>query len=150
MKDGKIDQMGSPTEIYRCPRTRFVADFIGRANFVDAQVLERHDGHLIVSALGGQLTVPAPADLGQAGLSVTLMVRPEAIEIADEDAGAPLHGIVQRSAYLGNVIEYDLEVAGRLLAVIERDPRRATIHSEGETVPVRLLEDCLYVMRDIP
>jgi iron(III) transport system ATP-binding protein len=148
MKDGKIDQMGSPTEIYRRPRTRFVADFIGRANFVDAQVLERQDGHLMVSALGGQLTVPVPAGLGHPGQPVTLMVRPETIVIADEDTGAPLQGIVRRSAYLGNVIEYDLEVAGQLLAVIERDPRRATIHDEGETVPVRLLEDCLYVMRD--
>ena len=55
-------------------------------------------------------------------------------------------GIVRRAAYRGNVIEYDMEVAGQLLSLIERDPRRTEIHPEGQTVKVRFLEDCLYVL----
>jgi len=39
-----------------------------------------------------------------------------------------------------------MEVAGQLLSLIERDPRRTEIHPEGQTVKVRFLEDCLYVL----
>ena len=60
MNQGRIDQIGPPDEIYRRPRTRFVADFIGRANFVEATVRDRRDGHLIVDVLGTTLTAAAP------------------------------------------------------------------------------------------
>ncbi len=53
---------------------------------------------------------------------------------------------MRRSAYLGNVVEYDLEIAGQLLTVAEHDPRHGQVHPEGATVPVRLLEDVLYVL----
>ncbi|MCX7671263.1 MAG: TOBE domain-containing protein [Anaerolineae bacterium] len=55
-------------------------------------------------------------------------------------------GVVRRTSYLGSVVEYDVEVAGQLLSVVERDPRHTQIYAEGETVPVRLLEDCLYIL----
>jgi hypothetical protein len=55
-------------------------------------------------------------------------------------------GIVQRATYLGNVIEYDIEVGGQLLALVEYDPRHTSVHPEGTKVPLRLLEDCLYVL----
>ena len=44
------------------------------------------------------------------------------------------------------VVEYDIEVRGQLLALVENDPRHTTIHPEGETVRLRFLEDCLYVL----
>jgi hypothetical protein len=57
-----------------------------------------------------------------------------------------VEGIVRRAAYLGNVVEYDVEVGGQLLAVVEYDPRQIIIYPEGETVRLRFLEDCLYVL----
>jgi hypothetical protein len=59
---------------------------------------------------------------------------------------AQVEGIVRRSTYLGNVVEYDVEVAGQLLALVEYDPRHTTIYSEGQSVQLRFLEDCLYVL----
>lgn len=144
MNEGRIEQIGSPTEIYRCPRTRFVADFIGRANFVEGTVCDRYAGRLVLDALGTTLTVMAPeADLGP-GAAVTLLIRPEMVEI-DPPQGQ-VEGIVRRATYLGNVIEYDVEVAGRLLALARHDPRHSMIHAEGQTVRLRFLEDCLYVL----
>ena len=55
-------------------------------------------------------------------------------------------GDVRRAAYLGNVVEYDLEVGDHLLTVAEHDPRHAHVHEEGASVPIRLIEDCLYVL----
>jgi ABC-type Fe3+/spermidine/putrescine transport system ATPase subunit len=57
-----------------------------------------------------------------------------------------IDGLVRRAAYLGNVIEYDVEVEGQILSLVENDPRHTTIHPEGETVRLRFLEDCLYVL----
>ena len=144
MNEGKIEQIGPPTEIYRKPQTRFVADFIGRANFVEATVRETLDGQLVVDALGTTMTVPAPASDFQEGQAVTLVVRPEMVEI--DAPQAQVEGVVRIANYLGDVVEYDVEVKGQLLALVENDPRHTTIHPEGETVRLRFLEDCLYVL----
>ncbi len=144
MNEGRIEQIGSPTEIYRRPRTRFVADFIGRANFVEGTVRDRRAGQLVIEALGTTLTVAAPeADVGP-GSVVTLLIRPEMVEI--DPLQSHVEGIVRRATYLGNVIEYDVEVAGHLLALAKHDPRHSTIHAEGQTVRLRFLEDCLYLL----
>jgi iron(III) transport system ATP-binding protein len=144
MNQGKIEQAGPPTEVYLRPRTRFVADFIGRANFVPATVRDRRNGSVTVDALGATLTVPAPAVALNAGAGVTLVVRPEMVSV---DADLPhAQGTVRRAAYLGSAIEYDLEIAGQLLTVAEHDPRHGLVHPEGAQVPVRLLEDVLYVL----
>ena len=110
---------------------------------------ERRDGLLVVAALDILLTAPAPTAIFQTGEAATLVVRPEMIELTDDDATRPAShapGIVRRASYLGNIIEYDVEVGGQLLSLIERDPRRTEIHPEGRTVWVRFLEDCLYVL----
>lgn len=144
MNKGKIEQIGRPTEIYRRPATRFVADFIGRANFVEATVRDRQNGRLALEALGATLTALTPTESLRPGDSATLVIRPEMVEI--DSPQAHVAGIVRRASYLGNVIEYDVEVGGQLLSLVERDPRRTEIHREGEAVKVRFLEDCLYVL----
>jgi iron(III) transport system ATP-binding protein len=144
MNEGRIEQIGSPTEIYRQPQTRFVADFIGRANFVEGTVRERRDGQLVVDALGATLTVPAAKGDFHQDQAATLVVRPEMVRIDVPESH--VEGIVRRATYLGNVIEYDVEVAGQLLALVEYDPRHTTVHAEGQAVRLHLLEDCLYVL----
>jgi iron(III) transport system ATP-binding protein len=144
MNQGKIEQAGPPAEVYRRPRTRFVADFIGRANFVPATIRDRRNGAMVVDALGARLTVPASDGGSGIGADVTLVVRPEMVPV---DAATPhSQAIVRRSAYLGNVVEYDLEVGNQLLTVAEHDPRHGQVHAEGTTVPIRFLEDVLYVL----
>jgi iron(III) transport system ATP-binding protein len=144
MNEGRIEQIGSPTEIYRFPQTRFVADFIGRANFVEGTVRERRDGELILDALGTTLSALAPETGFGPGAAATLVIRPEMVEI--DSPQSHVEGIVHRATYLGNVIEYDVEVAGQLLALVEYDPRHTTVHSEGQAVRLQFLEDCLYVL----
>jgi iron(III) transport system ATP-binding protein len=144
MNEGKIEQIGSPIEIYRRPRTRFVADFIGRANFVECSVQDQRGNDLLLDLLGAPMTVPAPETYYWSGEKVTAVIRPEMVEI--DSPQSHVEGIVRRATYLGNVIEYDVEVAGQLLALVENDPRHTTVHAEGQTVRLRFLEDCLYVL----
>jgi iron(III) transport system ATP-binding protein len=144
INQGRVEQIGTPTEVYRSPRTRFVADFIGRANFVEGIVRSRQNGTLMLDALGTTLTAQAPERDLPLGSGATLIVRPEMMQV--DPSQGQVEGTVQRAAYLGNLVEYDVQVGGQLLAVVERDPRQLTIHSEGDLVRLRFLEDCLYVL----
>ena len=90
------------------------------------------------------MTVPAPDLEVRTGQSVLIVVRPEMVEIDHPEA--QLEGTVRLANYLGDVIEYDVEVGGQLLALVEKDPRHTTIHPEGESVRLHFLEDCLYVL----
>ena len=102
MRAGTIEQIGSPLDLYTRPATRFVADFIGSANFLPG----RYDG-AVIDLLGYQ--VPHVQDV--AAGEVTVMVRPEAVEFArDDEVG--LEATFLSAAYLGAVTEFVFDVAG--------------------------------------
>ena len=145
MNEGRIEQVGDPVEIYRHPQTRFVADFIGRANFIPGVVQDRQNGQLVVNLMGRTLTAAAAEDEYSEGTEVTVVVRPEMMTLNPAE-GAHVEGIVRRASYLGNVVEYDVAVGEQLLSLVETDPRHLTIYTEGETVKISFLQDCLYVL----
>jgi iron(III) transport system ATP-binding protein len=105
MRDGHIEQQGSPHELYAHPATRFVADFIGSANFLPGS----YDGQAF-EVMGYRVAHRQDVAAGP----VTVMVRPEAIEFAD--AGEPgITATVRHGAYLGPFTEYRFDVAGQEL-----------------------------------
>ncbi len=144
MNLGRIEQVGPPWEIYRHPVSEFVANFIGRANFVDARVQAEADGVMTLTTLGGLVSVAQPAETRQPGDEVRLVVRPETIMLNVETGGFP--AIVRRSTYLGSQVEYDLEVAGQLLIAVESDVMRAEVYSEGQTLDIGFYEESLYCL----
>jgi spermidine/putrescine transport system ATP-binding protein len=83
MSEGRVEQIGTPTEIYDNPASVFVAGFIGQANLWSATVTEHSGAHAVVTALGGSTFVGGcNDDAVRAGTPVTLMVRPERIAIS--------------------------------------------------------------------
>ncbi len=146
MNQGRIEQIGSPQEIYRRPKTAFVADFIGRTNFVSGTVRGADNGSITVEVLGKTLTAPAPEAVLKAGDGAKLVLRPEAVQVVDE--GGQYSGVIKWSSYHGNAVEYEVEVAGQPLVVINTDPRHIVIYPPGQNVGVNFLEDCLYVLPD--
>ncbi len=145
MNEGRIEQIGTPIEIYRHPQSRFVADFIGRANFIPGVVQSQQDGQLTVNLMGRTLEVAAAEDEYTEGTEVTVVVRPEMM-VLNPAAGAHVDGIVRRASYLGDVVEYDVAVGEQQLSLVETDPRHLTIYPEGEAVQIGFLQDCLYVL----
>ena len=144
MNEGRIEQVGTPTETYRHPQSRFVADFIGRANFVNGTVRSQLDGKVVIDLMGQRLTVDAAQDNYPTDAEVTVVVRPEMMNL--NPPNPHVESVVRRAAYLGDVVEYDVEVHGQLLALVENDPRHLIIHEVGETVNIGFLEDCMYVL----
>jgi spermidine/putrescine transport system ATP-binding protein len=89
MTQGRVDQIGTPTEIYHQPRTAFVAGFIGTANLLPVTVRSQEGETVVVdSRVGNQFRVPTGGRTYSAGTDATIMIRPERLV----PAGAPLHG----------------------------------------------------------
>lgn len=113
LRDGKIEQLGAPEEIYERPATRYVANFIGSNNELLASVTSRTDDTLRLSTDIGEFTSTRPASFG-VGDSVYLSFRPEHCRITlDEPAGPDRwQCLVERTVYLGTHREYDVSVGG--------------------------------------
>lgn len=107
MSEGRIEQIGTPEEIYKRPRTRFVADFIGESNFIDVQ--RAADGAAL-TATGSRLACgPGPDGWRRA----TLMVRPEDVRVqARNGHDQGLVGRVVRSSFLGSFTRIEVMVDG--------------------------------------
>src|SRR4051794_5738983 len=117
MENGRIAQIGTPTELYEEPTSRFVADFIGDANLVSAELIEECGARALVR-LG-----PVDLDLPRRGARrgpVTLAVRAESISLHAERPSVPaLPGCVVKAAYLGKHHEYTVKTAVGALFVID-------------------------------
>jgi iron(III) transport system ATP-binding protein len=144
MNEGLIEQIGNPVEIYRFPNSRFVANFIGRANFIDGVVLAQNGSGLTVRSLGESITLSNIKREFHEGEAVTLIVRPEMIQI--KKTGGVYDGIVRGAVYLGDVIEYVVEANGVPILGIETDPHITELFPEGEQVTIGFAEDCIQVL----
>jgi iron(III) transport system ATP-binding protein len=104
MDKGKISQVGSPDELYRRPGNRFVAEFIGEANFLPARLESLADGQGQVCLGPQRLSVASPKLVPG---PVTVLARPEAIRIRTQGEG--LRGTIQKVSYLGSSADYTVE-----------------------------------------
>ena len=138
MRDGRVQQMAVPKELYERPATRFVADFVGTNNFVAGVCRAVDAGRTIVET-------PLGALLGRSGVGIVagdrcvLAIRPENIALAQSGTATAagdnlLRGQIVLAAYLGNTLRSDVDVAG---ATFKADVRDAWHHqplAPGETV----------------
>jgi spermidine/putrescine ABC transporter ATP-binding subunit len=101
MSEGRIRQIGTPSEIYFKPSSRFVADFIGESNFLDVDTRDASRGTVY---LPDGRALPAHANGWTGGNQATLMVRPESVHVGDP-ADAPeasLRGRIVKTSFLGS------------------------------------------------
>jgi putative spermidine/putrescine transport system ATP-binding protein len=136
MSQGEVQQVGTPREIYDQPRTRFVADFIGAANFIEGAVVARDGGLVFCGASGSCFPLGAGAGVGLPSQR-TLAIRPEKIEFLAAGTPDGLDGMIRETVLLGPVTEYVVELrTGESLRV--QDQRRAGYcqRSIGEAVTI--------------
>ena len=145
MNKGIIEQTGTPEEIYRRPRSRFVANFIGRANFIPAAVKEVAGETVAVECFGKLLRI-AREDGVTSGANATLVVRPEMVWIAEKEG--LFRGEVKRSLYLGNAVEYDVEVAGQNIVITNTNPKRMKLYAPGTAVGLDLHVELLHLLEE--
>jgi iron(III) transport system ATP-binding protein len=143
MSEGRIVQVGSPREIYERPSNRFVADFIGTTNFIDAQVIEgRGDGHCRVGTAIGMLDVRC-LDRLRCGEAVIVSVRPEDVELSEQqpesaDRDTICMGAVNAKAFLGEHLDFHVRIGDLVLLARAHPSLRTPV---GEKIFVRMRAD---------
>lgn len=134
MNEGRVEQVGTPEEVYHRPATLFVADFVGRANFLPAEVLQLENTHAIVQFAGKRLCTPAHPDV-RPNKPAVLMVRPEAIRLTSHalESNDALDGVVRNVAFLGHYVEYEL-TWDQLVLSVEDESLPGRLFRQGERV----------------
>ncbi len=110
---GRVEQVGTPQEIYHAPASPFAARFVGDANVIPVEVARASDGNTTIIVGGGRM--PAPRGAGIASGPAWLVLRPEAIRLSPAGAGAApgLLGSIEDCAFRGAGHAYRIALAGR-------------------------------------
>jgi putative spermidine/putrescine transport system ATP-binding protein len=134
MQKGAIAQIGTPREIYFTPRSRFVAEFIGAANIVEAAI---EGGHLVLP--GGRQPIHGDMDMPAA----VAMIRPETIRV--EAAGsAPLSGIIDSVSFIGD--RQRLVVSGASNRLLTVDAPNTVQVTRGERIGLSISPDAVRLL----
>jgi spermidine/putrescine ABC transporter ATP-binding subunit len=135
MNQGRIEQLGSPVDLYDRPNSRFVAEFIGESNFLDGIALDGGSrvnqvriGDDVVSAIGRE-------DVAS-GMGVVLAVRPEKLSFREEGEALPLEQLnhlattVREGTFIGEMRRYVVETAAGLRLTLKQPLRYGIRHYE--------------------
>jgi spermidine/putrescine ABC transporter ATP-binding subunit len=138
MNRGRLEQVGTPEEIYEQPGSRFVAEFIGLSNFLEGSVQTVDGDRMVVQAQHLRVLTPALPGVGP-GRKVVLFVRPNEIEIRPrQEPGVPnlFEARVEKATYLGDTMDYRLTLGQGLDLRVQTDARHR--HEPGAQVWLHL------------
>jgi len=145
----RIEQVGTPDDIYDRPASRFVADFIGLSDFIAGTVSELYAdlGKAVVTAQGLDIAVPATPEMSP-GQRVLLFIRPNNVELlpASYEGGTNVFaGVVDKMTYLGDRNDYRIAAGEGLELRVQTDGK--VRFDVGERVKVHLPMDlCRLVL----
>jgi iron(III) transport system ATP-binding protein len=138
---GRVAQVGTADELFHRPRTRFVAEFIGKTNVVDGVAIGPDrvaHGKLTLPVAGGGLTPGAP---------VALSIRPHQIDVVEPTEPGALPGTVQRVSFLGETVDYQVAIADSDIVVRVTAPSQRRLRP-GEVVGLRIEPSACVVLVD--
>jgi iron(III) transport system ATP-binding protein len=147
MNEGRIIQVGSPRDIYEHPRTRFVADFIGRTNLLEAKVIAADGpGHYRLGTVLGELHGSSTDSL-RIGDTVALSLRPEDIELAEERLQGEnvCSGTVSAKVFLGDTVDFQVSIGDYLLLATAHPSLRTPV---GDPIFLRISSEKCIALAD--
>jgi spermidine/putrescine transport system ATP-binding protein len=147
MSAGRIEQVGTPEEVYENPATVFVADFLGVSNLMDADATERGPGHCTV-AVGDFHLRAACGDLSASG-PVKIVARPERIQLLEHGAqdGNCLPGMIERTVYVGATLQVMVRLAtGAQVQASITNTGESEEFPQGTPVAVHIPADALRIL----
>ena len=118
MQNGRIEQQGTPRELYEHPATEFAASFIGESNILHGELTVGADGQACLDTPGGRILCAHPA--AELHGAAALSIRPHDIAVSRENARYSLPGKIGHIQYTGSVVRVTVETgSGRLLAELD-------------------------------
>lgn len=128
MSKGKVEQIGTPREIYYHPASKFVADFIGEANFLDADVTSVSGDKAEIDVVGQKIEVNNFAH-AKPGEKATLVIRPEGATLSEQGI---LEVTVTLSTFMGSYQYYQVMVGNMEIQITDYNPVNRRIYEMGE------------------
>jgi len=146
MNQGEIEQIGTPQEIYARPRTKFVADFIGKqTNFLTGKVVGAAEGKQEVEFWNKTFSFKGYDHL-KGGDKVTLVIRPEMIELSAKEGIC--EGEVTLVTYLGSEVNYEVKANHQVFAIQVANPLRKGVFRAGEKVCLNFDLKSIYLIKE--
>ena len=128
MEKGVVAQMGTPHDIYYHPKSEFVADFIGEANFLKGPMTGRDGDNVTLNIEGNPVRTVGNPEM-EIGKEYTIVLRPEAAALADQ-GGLPCEVVL--SCFMGSYQNYHVMVGNTLVKLEEHNPKNKRIYNVGE------------------
>jgi len=149
MNKGKVTQIGTPTEIYFKPKTRFVADFIGTINLLKATVAKTTAKEVLLSVGPDKILLAcvSPEVVLRDGQEVILSIRPENVELGGEKPareGNLLRGEVKDTIFMGAVTRYFVQAGGiELIADVQGSdvPLKGSVYVSMDSSKLHILPE---------
>jgi len=146
MSEGRIEQVGTPFQIYNFPATPFVASFVGTLNVLPAQVLDAATGRLAVE--GQEIGTAGALDGARPGDRLQIALRPEILALGVDESGAANHvrGTIEDITFLGAIVRVRLDVgASKLFFDTFNNPHLA-LPQPGQAVTVHFPRAAVLVL----
>jgi spermidine/putrescine ABC transporter ATP-binding subunit len=149
MSNGKIEQIGTPVEVYERPATAFVADFIGSSNLLSGEIVANATDRTTIRTQSGILLQSSPSIPGASGSRVTAMIRPENIQIITESGEGrdnPLSGILEEKTFLGQDLHLKVRINDAQTLSVVLGGRAAGACSVGDRVNLIVSRSHVYLI----
>jgi putative spermidine/putrescine transport system ATP-binding protein len=143
MNEGRIEQIGTPFEIYNFPRTRFVASFVGTLNILRGRVVDPVRGRIAVD--GQEIHTARGIADAQAGEIRSVALRPEAVSVQSDGANS-LHGTIEEVSFLGAVVRIRLRLKESSVFFDTFNNPSAPPPERGQAVTVGFAREDLLVL----
>jgi spermidine/putrescine transport system ATP-binding protein len=146
IRKGRVQQVGSPEELYMSPQSVFVAHFIGESNFLEGYVLKANGKETTVELRGGLKVHAVDKDM-EKGQRVVLAIRPETftVEKSTGEEENAISGVIERTTFEGTNIRYEIRLENQDLIVITRPSMIGEWFNIGEKVTVNFPREKTHV-----
>ena len=148
MNEGKIVQVGTAEDLYLQPNSSFVARFIGKINPLPAEVQEVTEDCVLLKVLNQTFSTAYRSRGLRPGQKLHVFVRPESVELTADSRKGQIKGKILEKTFLGEKVDYVMDIDGHLLNATSYDPLRHGTLSLQQEVGVRLGENSLQILQE--
>lgn len=148
MRDGMVEQIASPVEIYERPKSVFVAKFIGEANVVECPVVKADAAQVTINLYGDRLvTLPQNSIQFTAGNHSYVVIRPEKVKVVDDSfGGLKFKAKIEQSIYVGDVLKLKVRLECGKSMKVKVFTQYSLSLNVGEYITVGILEEDMVLV----
>ncbi|MGD1816804.1 MAG: ABC transporter ATP-binding protein [Pleomorphochaeta sp.] len=143
LKEGVIQQVGTPQEIYQKPANTFVSNFIGKANIIEGKVLSTTKDKVKISIESQEYNIKRDdAKDFKKDEIIDVVIRPEAVDLTLDS----FKSVVKKTVYMGVSQDYWFDFLNQELEVSDYNPSSKRTYKEGEEITFGILEDSIHIL----